>query len=208
MWLVWRHLPESKGRELEEIEAELGVASHQVERSPVVTQRRAPTAVKAIAIIVLVFGAFIFGIRELGGISRRPEGAAERWLQGISSKDNKEIRKFGPPDLAGALFGTNHGEFDRIEVGAADRLGSLQRVPFRVMWDHHTQTGLLLVLDQGSAEPRDLKVVGYTPGNFKVPSEGGPSPGRAPRAAWPMAVLSVICLTVIAEVLLSALRRS
>src|SRR4029077_11624550 len=28
VWLVWRHLPESKGRELEEIEAELGVAAH------------------------------------------------------------------------------------------------------------------------------------------------------------------------------------
>jgi putative MFS transporter len=208
VWLVWRHLPESRGRELEEIEAELGVASYQIERSPVETERRTNTALKAIVIVLVVFGAFIFGIKELGGISRRPQGAAERWLQGVSSEDHKEIAKFGPPDLAVGLFGTDHGEFDSIEVGAADQLGSLHRVPFRVTWDHHKQTGLLLVLEQGSGSPRGLKVVGYTPGVYKLPSDGGPSPGGAPRAAWPMAVASVIGLTVIAEVVLQALRRS
>lgn len=205
VWLVWRHLPESMGRELEDIERELGVAP---QTSPVRTNRRTSTAFKAVAIIVVVFAVFIFGIHELGGISRRPEGAAERWLQGVSSKDTKEVRKFGPPDLATALFGTKHGEFDSIEVGAADRLGSLQRVPFRVKWDHITQTGLLLVLDQGPGHASDLKIVGYTPGVYKLPADGGRAPGRAPRTAWPLAVVAIVGLTVGAEIILASLRRS
>jgi len=205
VWLVWRHLPESKGRELEEIEAELGVASHG---TTVETKRGTSTAVKAVAILVVCLVGFIFGIRALGGISRHPEGAAERYLQGISSNDGKEIRRFGPPDLATMLFGTNHGEFDTTEVGRADQLGSLQRVPFRVTWKHQVATGLMLVADVGRGSTHEKKVVGYTPGVYAVPSEGGPSGGSAPRASWPLAAITIVGLTALAELILHKLRRS
>ncbi len=202
VWLVWRHLPETRGRELEEIEAELGVA-----HAPVTTARRTAAPAIVVICVVVAIGGLVFGIQSLNGITRHPEGAAERFLQGVSSGDSKEIRRFGTRSLSTALFGTNHGEFDEIEVGRADQLGSLDRVPFRVTWKDQTRTGLLLVADQGRGHPSEMKVEAFTPGNFVVPSEGGAPPGQAPRAAWPIAVISVVALTAAAEAILYALRR-
>jgi putative MFS transporter len=203
VWLCRRHLPESKGRELEEIEAELGVSRP----SAVTTRSGTSTAVKVVAAGIVAVGACAFGFHALGGISRHPEGAAERFLQGVSSSDRAEVRRFGSEQLATTLFGTNHGAFDDIEVGRADQLGSLERVPFRVRWDDHTVTGLLLVSDRGTKRLKNMSVVAFTPGSFAVPSEGGPPAGRAPRAAWPIAVIAVVGLTLAAEAILYALRR-
>jgi hypothetical protein len=52
-----------------------------------------------------------------------------------------------------------------------------------------------------------MKVVAFTPGVFKVPSQGAPAPGQAPRVAWPAAVLAIVLLTAGAEAILYALRR-
>ncbi len=205
VWLVWRHLPETKGRELEEIESELGITADTRDRYPDVSARKAVMVmVAAGAVIAVILAA---GVPLLGRITRHPEGAAERYLQAISSGDRKEVAQFGSLKLARELFGTKAAHFDTIAVGRDQRLGSLSRIPVSVSVNGKTGSGLLLVSEQGRGHPADLKVVGYTPSSVSLPIKDGAVIAGAPRVAWPVTAVVIVLLTLLAEVLLRSLRR-
>jgi putative MFS transporter len=208
-WLVWRHLPETKGRELEEIEAELGIEHAQ--RRPSTPGRGARTLVVAVLVLALGGAVVVLGISSLGRITRRPEGAAERFLQAVSGRDGGEVRRFGSTRVAQELFGSSPAEFDRIEVGASFSVATLHLVPFRVASTGPPRVvALSLVLRRdGSGRLADWRVVDFAgrgPPAFRVPSEGGSPPAGAPTASWPIAVLAILGLTLAAEVVLRALR--
>ncbi len=206
-WLIWRHLPETKGRELEEIEAALGVdlTSDRASASATRSWRR---PVIATVVLVTVVGLVVGGVVALGGITTRPEGAAERFLQAVSSGESESRRRYGPDDVARRLFGATEVEFDQIEVGAAANVAQLRVVPFRVVTEEDERVvamSLIVQRDDGGWRVTDFAPRGPLT-QLSVPSEGGPTPAGAPRAAWAIAVMSVLALTTLAELVLRALR--
>jgi putative MFS transporter len=210
-WLIWRHLPETKGRELEEIETDLGIdlTAVRISAPSGPTWRRWTIALGA---VVVVAGSVVIGVRELGSVTRRPEGGAERFLQAVSSRDDKGIAKFGSEALVVDVFGTSRPpkDFDRIEVGRASPGGPYKRVPFRVeVTSHDVVEGGLVVARTADGPLRDWHVVNVTHGvpvaDLRVPSEGGPKPAGAPRSAWLLAVVTVFALTLLCELLLRGL---
>ncbi|HYZ92830.1 MAG TPA: MFS transporter [Actinomycetota bacterium] len=207
-WLIYRHLPETKGRELEEIEAELGVDPTAVRRAARTTSRRAPLI--AISVIVAIGGLVVAGIVALGDVTRRPEGAAERFLQAVSSGDGDDVDRLGNERVARALFGGTDVELSRIEVGRAAEIARLRVVPFRVELEESDRVvAMSLTLERS----RDgWKVTDFAPrgpvAQLYVPSEGGPGPSGAPATAWVIAVIVVVALTGAAELVLGSLKRS
>jgi MFS family permease len=211
-WLIWRHLPETKGRELEEIESDLGIA--HVQHAPRdATGSRWRTSATVVGAIVLIGVVVVLGVIGLGGVTRRPEGAAERYLQAVSSRE--QVRKFGSPLVAQQLFGrTKKDAFSHIEVGRVLRLASLDHVPFRVEFDDSDRTvaATLLLQTKPGTDPPEWTVVGFAPrvpsGIEKTPSEGGRAPAGAPFVAWPIAVAAIVALTALSELVLRALREA
>lgn len=210
-WLIWRHLPETKGRELEEIEAELGI-DHAARAARASQGPRVRAALVAVVVAAIVGGVAVLGIVALGGITRRPEGAAERFLQAVSSDDGEGVRRLGSTDVARRLFGRSPPEFDHIEVGASFDVAALRLVPFQVSFGEPARVvEMSLVLrPRGSGRLADWRVVdfaGRAPPLFRVPSQGGRPPAGAPTAAWALGVLAIVGLTAGSEVLLAGLRR-
>lgn len=204
-WLIWRHLPETMGRELEEIEDDLGIAHVEAAPTPVAGTSWRPWAVFASTVIVLLVGG-TFGVRALGDITRRPEGAAERFLRGIESDNEEQIARYGHPAVAQTIFGTNDVEFEKLDVYPAKHVGSLDYVPFKVTLSKPrrvTVSATLLVAPQGSGDPQERKVVSFSPNRFTVRA---PGPAPAPRAAWPLAFLAIALLTLAAEMVLRSMR--
>ncbi len=208
-WLIWRHLPETKGRELEDIERELGVDPTALKRVSGSASRRAPAI--AIAVVLAVAGVVVGGVLALGNITTRPEGAAERFLQAVSSGEHDDLVKYGSERVARAVFGSTELDLQRIEVGRAEAISKLRVVPFRVELEDSDRVVAMSFTVERSAE-HDWKVTDFAPrpalSRLLVPSEGGPEPAGAPVAAWVIAVASVLALTVLAEVVLRALLRS
>jgi MFS transporter, putative metabolite:H+ symporter len=202
-WLIWRHLPETMGRELEEIEDDLGVA--HIEQAAPVRQSWRPWAVFASTIIVLLVGG-AFGVRALGDITRRPEGAAERFLNGIDDGNEEQIARYGHPAIAAAIFRNGDVEFEKLDVYPAKHVGSLDYVPFKAVLSkprHVTVSATLLVAPQGRGHPQERKVVTFSPNRFRVEGSGPPP---APRAAWFLAAIAILLLTIAAEVTLRSMR--
>jgi MFS family permease len=202
-WLIWRHLPETKGRELEEIQSDLGLT----DAGPAVTvdARRSarPWIVFAGTILTLVV-ICVVGVRALGDVTRRPEGAAERFLQAVDDGDRSTVERYGSPTVALAMFGNRPVDFKRVDVFRAQQVGSLSYVPIKVETeDGRKLSQTLLVARQGTNDPPDLKVVSVSPVVLKTGTSG---PDPAPKAAWPIAFASVLGLTAIAETVLRALR--
>jgi MFS family permease len=206
-WLIWRHLPETKGRELEEICEELGVPdSPEPSRGPGGPRWR--TGVTAAVAVVLIGGPIAIGVVSLGTFTQRPEGAAERFLQAVSSGEPEALERYGSPETARRLFGATEVEFEQIEVGAAVAISRLRVVPFRVVIDDGDRVvAMSLTVERDDS---GWKVTDFAPRGpatqLRVPSEGGPPPAGAPVAAWVIGVLAVVTLTVLAEVVLRALR--
>jgi hypothetical protein len=202
-WLIWRHLPETKGRELEEIEQDLGLEHAHLDPPSGAPAWRA-WAIFGSVIVAMLAGGY-FGVKVLGDITRRPEGAAERFLQAVDEGEPKDIAKYGSVGVAQRLFGTGEVDFEHIEIFPAQKSGSLEYVPFVVTFeDTHKKAGAtLLVSEQGKAHPPDLKVVALSPARLNT-GKSGPEP--APRAAWPIAVIVVAAVTLLAELILRALR--
>jgi putative MFS transporter len=213
-WLIWRHLPETKGRELEEIEDDLGLSHTHLTPSAPKSQAR-PWAIFA-AVIIGALALGFFGVRALSDITRRPAGAAERFLQAIDEGDSEQISRYGSAGVATQLFGrdlpdlqTDDLDFDRIEIFRSQHSGSLDYVPFIVTFEDSGRDpakrigGTLLVSPQGRADPPELKVVALSPA-FLNTGRSGPAP--APRTAWPIAVIVVAGVTLLAELVLRSLR--
>jgi len=149
------------------------------------------------------------GVLALGNVTRRPEGAAERFLQALSSKDAKGIDKFGSTAALpnGFEVAKLPKDFDRIEVGRAFPDGAVKGVDYRVeVRKGRILAGILLV--EHVPHSRDWKVTGSAPATasgLRVPSEGGPKPAGAPRSAWLLAVVTVLALALLCELLLRGL---
>jgi putative MFS transporter len=204
-WLIWRHLPETKGRELEEIEQDLGLTHTHLTPSTTSTTWR-PWAIFA-AVIVGSLAIGSFGVGALSDVTRRPAGAAERFLQAIDEGDAEEINRYGSSGVANQLFGSLKEDFDfeRIEIFRSQHSGSLDYVPFIVTIEDSNKRigGTLLVSPQGRADPSDLKVVALSPAFLRTGASG---PAPAPRTAWPIAVMVVAGVTLLAEIVLRSLR--
>lgn len=214
-WLVWRHLPETKGRELEEIEEELGIAEvSRVARTEPLPAPGVRAWVAAGVAAALIVGGVVVGVGALGGVTRRPEGAAERFLQAVSSDDTEGVERFGSALITPQLFGGARApELEHIEVGRAVSFGSLERVPFLVIREDEREVAqTLLVARQGVGRPSEWKVVGYAPrapsGVESVPSEGGSAPAGAPSVAWFVGLAVVAALAALCELLLLVLSRA
>ncbi|HVE91187.1 MAG TPA: MFS transporter [Actinomycetota bacterium] len=200
-WLLYRHLPETRALELEQITSDSTASAWSV-------RRRGP--VVAAAVLVLVTAATALGVVELGRITRRPEGAAERFLQAVSSGDEEDVRRYGSRRIAG--FGSppagEDSVFSSIEVGASEDAQDGSAVPFRVgRHDEKPLTGELAVRKTQAGEWR---VVALAPGPVtgRVPSQGGPSAAESPLMQWVAAVAAACVLTALLEVLQRRLSRT
>jgi hypothetical protein len=211
-WLIWRHLPETKGRELEEIEADLGIDLVAAQSAEPAGHAARHWAVAA-GIVLVIGGGVVGGVRALGNVTRRPEGAAERFVQAVSSGDAKGIDKFGSRRLVTDVFGESWPpkDFNRIEVGRASTGEPYHRVPFRVeVTKHEVVEGGLVVGPVGTGAGHEWKVVSVTHGipvaKDRVPSQGGAPQSGAPSAAWLLAAVTVLGLALGCELLLRGLR--
>lgn len=213
-WLIWRHLPESRGRELEEIEHDLGIAD--VAKTEAESTGPSPRSAFIFAgAFLVVFAGVFFGVRALGDISRHPDGAAERFLQAVDAHDADEINQFGSVELAKRFFGADYADkdFDTIEVGHTEGTAP-QTIPFKVVLDDDKLQGdaknvygHLTVTAVGAADPPDLKVTAspdFGPTSKLTFDVAGGT--NAPIASWPIAAVVVFGFTLIAEAVLKALR--
>lgn len=200
-WLIWRHLPETQGRELEEIEHDLGIHDvpdvPELERGP----RWRPWAILGVATVVLLAGG-AFAVRGLGDITRRPEGAAERFVQAVGDQDAEQIERFGSRELADRVFGKGEIEIDRIQIGKANAAG-LVAVHVELD-DPERDISSTFRVREGSGEPPEYSVVEAV--GTRVAGDLEPHTSSAPVAAWPVAIGVVVLLTLAAEVILRALK--
>jgi hypothetical protein len=168
---------------------------------------RAP--VIAIAAVVVAAAVVVGGVRALGDITRRPEGAAERFLQSVDRDDARGLTRYGSRSVAQQLFGGTDVAFSHIEVGRGVAVAHLYVVPFRVVLDDSDR-----VIDMSLVVQRrrngEWTTTGAAPRGptsvSRVPSEGGRLPAAAPSAAWIIALLTIAGLTLGAEGVLRALR--
>jgi MFS family permease len=211
-WLIWRHLPETKGRELEEIERDLG-ADHDAADAHA-PGRRAWAIFATIIVGALVLG--VVGVQALGSITRRSEGASERFLQAVDEGDGELVERYGSRTVARAIFGGRPVDFEGIEVANATRVGSLDYVPFRVTLDDADKieacagrdpcqvAGTLLVGEASPGRTDELKVVARSPDASRVDRilADGSTGASAPPIAWPIAFVVVAALTLVTELVL------
>ena len=142
---------------------------------------------------------------------RRPEGAAERYLQALSNDHDPD--PWGDPDLAAALidFSANDDTlFSTIEVGRASEAGEAVTVPARVVRNDgdNSEIHLAITARRASTEPHDWRIVAIDQvATASVPSEGGTRPSRASTLLWPAAGLVAVALASGADLVVSQLRR-
>lgn len=233
IWLVLRYLPETRGKELEEIEAEvsgLGLDPLEVTDEEPVVDRRARRAetqrrvVGAVAATVALFGIVAGGLRWADDQVRRPEGAAERFLQAVSKEEDDRIETYAW--RSGDVFADSLREFtredesddwfERIEVGRrveGESDDTTAFVPFHVVQQDGDDTdvwGFLELTAQAGDEPRDWHVTGInntvspvdTDVEPLVPSGGGPPPASAGNNVWLLGLGVALGLAVFFEGLL------
>lgn len=182
--LMWRYLPETKGLELEQIMIE-------PDRSkPAVSNRGIVSVVSASLVLGIVT---VMGLFWVGDLVRRPEGAAERFLQAASRGEAEHILEFGSVELATRL---GVRDADAIEVGDATGT-AVVTVPFKVTMESGEVTGELFV-DGGRDVGYRVVEAQVTDVTGKIPSEGGPPPNPMPGWAWLVAlgfgaVVALVC---------------
>jgi hypothetical protein len=153
----------------------------------------------------------------LGRFTRRPEGAAYRFLHAVSAEEKGDITDYGDAALVEGLTRFQRDDadddwFDRVEVGKGTRDGDVARVPVLVAHqdDDTTEVPRTAVLQrEADGSPRDWRVVAIEPRDpgTLVPSEGGDHPARASAPVWIGAFAVGIALTAAASALLRALDR-
>lgn len=206
LWLVWRYLPETRGKELEDITAEVhgvAVASDLTSTVPVgAVPPRAKSNGRAgterwllgVAVSITVVGLIIVGLGAAGDVVRRPEGAAERFLRGISDEDDELVEKYGSEELGAEVTNLaferedeDEDWFESSEVGRRFPIieGSAMdpqeaRIPFRVVRQDGDDTqvyGVLIVTEQASEDdPQPWRAIAFDPDAFVVVEKDGPDP--------------------------------
>ena len=234
VWLVWRYLPETRGRELEDISAEvsgLAIDPLTTDGDPPMTEgdgarpggartlgrdeiRR--RAVGGVAIALLALGLGVYGLDVADDQVRRPEGAAERFLQAVSQEEDDRVERYGNAELGRAFTGFARADedddwFDGIEVGRAGSGAGERLVPFRILLQDDAETerfGFLVSREATTgSEPRDWTVVAVEWSEEAVvgplvPSGDGAEPASAGASAWIAGLVGALVLTVLLEGLL------
>jgi MFS family permease len=207
LWLYWRHLPETKGRELEDIEAALGTPSEaEAER------RSGRNVVVAFAVLGGIVAAVVAGVIALGSFEKRPEGAAERFLQAISARNDEEIGRFGDRAIAqrlasGGPTDEDDDVFETIEVGAARRDTCDAAVPFKVVIEGSERVVGGTFAVRMCPDDADMRVAAMRDqrAGERVPSDGGPTPEGASPMQWLLALLAVLAFSILCELMLRSL---
>lgn len=162
----------------------------------------------------------------LGGITKRPEGAAYRFLNAVGTEEAEEVERFGDPNLVAELTDFKRFDdgdwFERVEVGRGVAIAGTDgtAVPVLVVRrdvkepDKRTTLRLAARVVQDGDGWRVVDVADRPQPNMetptddwtraRVPSEGGEFPARAPLSAWVIALLVGVGLTALATVILKA----
>lgn len=177
--------------------------------------RRALIGVVAALVVAIVV---IGGIHIAGSVVRRPEGAAERFLQLASrrvAKDRAKAVDYGDGTLARRLIDFPRKKkdddfFSRIEVAHAAKHHGTVSVAFRVERNDAGTSkvaGTLVVQEQTTGHPHPWRVIDVGPPDQKArfPADGGPKPASVPRTTWLLAVAIGLSFTLGAETLLRSL---
>jgi hypothetical protein len=176
-------------------------------------------AVIGLLIGAVVVAAVVIGIRVAGSVVRRPEGAAERFLQAASrrsAKDRATASRYGDPRLARQLIDferkdRNEDFFHRIEIARSTKEQGVASVPFRVERNDRAGTkrsGYVTVEQRPGRSPRGWRVVGIASADLsavRFPSDGGPKPAGVPGTTWLIALGLGLVFTLGSEALLRAL---
>jgi len=185
LYVVWRHLPETRGREL--VDVSVPSSRPNGDASP---WRMRAAAVAAVTVLAGTFALLVAGRSAL-----RPEGRAERWLEAVADTGRPGAQAdararadaIGDLEVAAPLraWGPDRrGYFASLEVGRSRRAGAEVAVPFGVRRDHHFQSGVVVLRQEGGT----WRIVALGPRRpapeDRVPSEGGPVPGGAAASAW------------------------
>lgn len=204
LWLVWRYLPETRGKELEDITVEVaGVASDLLltdedtaAHARANGRRTQSRVLLGVAAGIAVFGLIIVGLGAAGDAVRRPEGAAERFLRGVSDEDDELIEKYGSHDLGAQLTTLAGWEredddedwFEASEIGRRwEGLGFLPEehpeqvaIPFRIVRQDGQDTqvfGYVLVERQSSDDdPKPWRAVGFSFDEQPIVPKDAPDP--------------------------------
>lgn len=165
-----------------------------------------------LAAAVALTGTVALALRTAGDQVRRPEGAAERYLQALSN--DHDATPWGDPGLASPLVDFEPDDdtlFATIEVGRASLDADTATVPARIVRNDAAGTEIPLALtarrDEGG-DPRGWRIVAVEQvPTASVPSEGGLRPARADAVLWPVFGLAAVGLAVLADVTVTRLRR-
>jgi hypothetical protein len=175
-------------------------------------------AVMAVTVVMVLF----ILPSVLGRFTRRPEGAAYRFLHAVSAEEEGDIAEYGTAGLVRNLTNfERHDEdddwFERVEVGKGLRVSDdVARVPVLVVWqdaesssDRRKVASTAVIQREAQGSPRDWRVIGIVArdADTLVPSEGGKHPARASAPVWVGAFVIGIALTAGASALLRAIDR-
>ena len=198
-YLIWRHLPETKGLDLD-----------AVDRAGIGHLGPRPTRAAASKVIGLAISALLlvgFVVSQLGG-HNRPEGAVERWLVAVSEQGRPGLRADAQRRAAG--LGTvaaadalrpvpvpkDANWFSSIEVGKAQD-GAVPFAVFRVTGNERTDRlrGIIRLREvDGRPFVAGVEIVGPVAEGSRVPSHGGTPPAKAPLTLWIVSVLLMLAL--------------
>ena len=211
-YLVWRHLPETKGIDLDEVDRE-------VERGGLEALGDRPGRASVVRVPAAIGGVIIVAGLAVGlssGGRTRPEGVAERWLVAVSELGRpglhadamRRAERLGDAVAAEKLkprpAPQDRTWFVTIEVGKAGGRG----VPFAVerrngLDETETVRGFLRVGTVGGIRIRDVTIDAAA----RVPSTGGTPAAKAPAWLWVMAVAVALALGPVISALIDRMPR-
>lgn len=170
------------------------------------------TRLLAGAIAIGLTGAIAVALLVGGDSVRRPEGAAERYLQALSNDHDPD--HWGDARLARLLVDFRPDDdtlFATIEVGRASVDRDSATVPARIVRNDSAGTEIYLALTAHRAsgsEPRGWRVVAIEQvPSAALPSNGGARPSRAAATLWPAAVVAALAVAAVADLTVTRLRR-
>lgn len=145
----------------------------------------------------------------------RPEGLVERWLTSLNQGAAGRPDEFAPAALSEEVLpgwaDREPGALDVIEVGRAREFASMRYVegaalvPFRAVRVSGQELRASALLEH-DPDGTGWRIVALRPPGRPLPSEGGPTIGTAPPAAWLAAAAVAAALTVLSAALLSLVR--
>ena len=162
--------------------------------------------------VVLAF-VLLFALPGCEGRSR-PEGVVERWLLAINQGAAGRAGRYATPQTSRLILPgfslADPGELDVVEVGEARRTECATEVPFRVVrLDGEEITGYASLADCPTAPITPIASVRLGPVPDDVfPSGGGSAFGTDRPAAWLVALLVGVGITLVGVALMELVHRT